>query len=72
MLTYLYADLYYAEALIICTYLVFKNSFFFIRMKKIFSKTCVLALCALSLNLLIFVYYIMVTTDVKTTEGETR
>ena len=38
----------------------------------IYSKTNVLALCALSLNVLIFVYYIMITTDIKTTEGETR
>ena len=37
----------------------------------IFSKTSVLALCALSLNVLIFLYCTMVITDFRTTEGET-
>ena len=69
MWTYLYADLYHKETLLICTYLVFKNSFF-IRMK--FSKAQALALCALSFNVLIFVYYVMVITHIKSTEGETR
>ena len=31
-----------------------------------------LGLCALSMNVLVFLYYTMVIKDIKTTEGETR